>query len=275
MDKLGIIAGGGRLPDLLVEHCLQNNIPFHMVTFKGQPQPEGLGLYIDNTTEVPLGKVGRVIEIFKEQNAKQLVMAGNLEKPSIFDLRFDMKGLKIINRLRTKHDDELLTSVCQFLEEEGFEILGSHEIRQDLLMPSGVLTKTAPSEKHKEDIALGMNAVEALGTLDIGQAAIIKDGVIIGVEGVEGTKELIERSEPLRGKSRKGGILVKAPKPKQNLRVDMPAIGFETIKQLSKLDYDGVAILSGQSLFIDCDKAVEFADKNGIFICGVAPDGSF
>ncbi|MFT7144508.1 MAG: DUF1009 family protein [Alphaproteobacteria bacterium] len=275
IQKLGIIAGGGRLPDLMVEHCLANDIPFHVVTFKGQPQPESSSIYAAQTSELALGQVGKVIDTFKAKNITHLVMGGHLEKPSLFDLRFDMKGLKIMNRLRTKHDDELLTSVCDFLEEEGFHVLGVHEVREDLVMPFGLLTKSEPSEQQKNTIEIGMEAVEALGALDIGQAAIVKEGVILGVEGVEGTSELIERCSTLRGKSNKGAILVKAAKPNQNLRVDMPTIGFDTIKQLIDLNFDGVAILSGQSLFIDRANAVEIANKKGLFICGVGTDGSF
>tara|TARA_R110000868_G_scaffold190862_1_gene434882 strand:- start:184885 stop:185724 length:840 start_codon:yes stop_codon:yes gene_type:complete len=275
IQKLGIIAGGGHLPDLLVEHCQRENIPFHVVIFKGQPQPHSFDMYEAESTQLALGQVGKVIQTFKEQGVTHLVMGGRLEKPSLFDLRLDLKGLKIINRLRTKHDDELLTSVCDFLEEEGFDVIGAHEVREDLLMPSGLLTKTQPSASQRQFIAIGMEAVEALGALDIGQAAVIKEGVILGVEGVEGTAELIQRCASLRGKENKGAILVKAAKPKQNLRVDMPTIGLETIEQLAQLNYEGVAILAGQSLFLDREKALRVADQKGLFICGVGTDGCF
>lgn len=275
IKKLGIIAGGGRLPDMMVEYCLEKDIPFHVVVFKGQPHPENCTLYTAKTTEHALGQVGKVIQTFKDEQVTHLVMGGSLEKPSLFDLRFDFKGLKIMNRLRTKHDDALLNSVCLFLEEEGFEVLGAHEVREDLLMPFGLLTKKQPNEQQKNNIEIGMEAVEALGALDIGQAAIIKDGVILGVEGVEGTSELIERCAKFRGKSNQGAILVKAAKPNQNLRVDMPTIGLKTIKKLVELKYEGVAILSGQSLFIDNTSAIELANKNDLFICGVGTDGSF
>lgn len=273
IKKLGIIAGGGQLPNLLAEHCLAQEIPFHMVVFKGQPQPTNAQL--SQVTELSLGQVGKVIKTLKKEEVSHLVMVGDLEKPSLFDLKIDLKGLKILNRIRTKHDDALLTSVCHSLEEEGFKILGAHEIREDLLMPSGLLTKKKPSEEQQSDIKIGLEAVKLLGSLDIGQAAVIKDGVVLGVEGAEGTKELIARCALLRGKKGKGGILIKAAKPKQNLKVDMPTIGLNTIKQLSDLHYDGITVLSRTALFIEQKEAIKKADKNRLFICGVNGDGNF
>lgn len=274
-QKIGIIAGGGTLPDLLANHCQKEGIPFNVVVFKGQPKPEGLETYHIHSTELALGQVGKVVETFKEKQVTHVVMAGNLEKPSLFDLRLDMPGLKLINQVRRKHDDEILSTICRFLEKEGFTVLGAHELAPEIVMPKGVMGKVKPSETHLCDISIGLEALEHLSALDIGQSIIVKDGVVLGVEAVEGTTKLIERCATLRGSKNKGGILIKAAKKGQNLKVDMPTIGDQTLERLAELKFDGLAVLSDKSLFIGQEESIKIANKNGLFICGVDENGQY
>ncbi|MAF31263.1 MAG: hypothetical protein CMF60_03565 [Magnetococcales bacterium] len=275
IQKIGIIAGGGTLPDLMVKHCQKTEKPFHMVCFKGQPQPQNWSDYKIFTTELGLGQVGKVVETFKEKQVTDIVMAGNLEKPSLFDLRFDMAGLKLMNQARRKHDDELLNAVCTFLTEQGFNVLGAHELAPEILMPKGLLSQRKPNASQKTDLEIGLETLAHLSTLDIGQAVVVKDGVVLGVEAVEGTSRLIERCATLRGAKDKGGVLVKAAKAGQNLKVDMPAIGDETLEKLAELHYDGVAVLAGQAMFLAQEKALKVANKNGLFVCGVDENGQY
>lgn len=275
IKKIGIIAGGGALPGLLVSYCQKEGFPFHMVTFKGQPQPENKKSYALHIDELALGQVGKVINTFKESQVTHIVMAGHLEKPSLFDLRFDMQGLKLMRQVHRKHDNEILSAACDFLENEGFKITGAHELAPELIMPFGVLGRAIPTESQQADIDIGLEALQHLSTLDIGQAVIVKDGVILGVEAVEGTASLIARCASLRGSKNKGGILVKAAKNGQNLKVDMPTIGDITIEQLAKLNYEGVAVVSGQALMLNIDDAIKIANKQNMFICGVDENGQY
>lgn len=275
IQKIGIIAGGGSLPDFMVSHCQDQGIPFHVITFKGQPIPEKLEGYKQKVTEIALGQVGKVVDTFKSKQITHIVMAGHLEKPSLFDLRFDMQGLKLMNSIRRLHDNEILTTICHFLENEDFQILGAHELAPELLMSHGLLGKIKPTEKNKHDIEIGIEVLEHLSALDIGQAVIVKDSVVLGVEAVEGTAELIERCASLRGSKNKGGVLVKAAKKGQSLKVDMPTIGDKTIEQLVKHKFEGMAVLSGKALLIDEKNTVRVANKNGLFVCGVDENGQY
>jgi DUF1009 family protein len=275
IQKIGVIAGGSSLPSLLVQHCQKNGIPFHVVTFKGQPQPEDSQDYASHISSWALGQVGKVIKTFKDRQVTHIVMAGHLEKPSLFDLRFDVQGLKLMSTVHRKHDDELLSAVCDFLEKEGFKIVGAHELAPELLMPRGVLGRKVPSESQKRDIEIGLEALEHLSALDIGQAVVVKDGVVLGVEAVEGTAKLIERCAQLRGSKNKGGILIKAAKKGQNIKVDMPTIGDQTLQQLADFKFEGVAVLSGQALLLNVDQATKIANKHGLVMCGVDENGQY
>lgn len=274
LSKLGLIAGGGQLPLDILQTCREQKRSVHIIVFKGQPQPENIPecphIQID---EVGLAGVGKVIKILKKSEVEDVVLAGHLAKPSLFDLKPDLKGLSILKRAKSMHDNAILTVVCDALEEEGFHVKGAHEVCPNILANKGVLSKKKPSDEQKESIRLGMKGARAIGYLDVGQAAIVKDGMIIGLEGVEGTAKLIERCADLRGKSGKGGFLVKAAKPDQDLRVDMPSIGPETVKSLAALKYEGVAVLEGETLMISKGEVIDLANKHGLILCSVDEDG--
>ena len=210
-----------------------------------------------------------MVKILKDNKVTDIVMAGAINRPSIFDLRPDATTVKFLASLTNKHDDALLTRLCNFWEQEGFTTLGAHEIMPSIITQNKIMTKLQPSEEQITDIKVAINAVKTLGSIDIGQSAIIKNGVILGVEAVEGTNALIERCAELRGKKNKGGILVKLAKPQQNLKVDMPASGTQTIKLLAKHKYAGLVLEADKSLMIDKDEMIKIAQKEKMFIQGI------
>lgn len=270
--KIGLIAGGGLLPTSIVEKLREEGISFHVVSFKGQPKPTG-EIEAEYHTEVNLGAVGKVLKTFKKQGVTHVVMAGFLSKPSLFDVRPDLTGLKILASLSHKHDDALLSAICDYFEGQGFGVLGAHDLVPDLVAKIGVYGKVQPTNPQKEDIKLAVKAALTLGSLDIGQSVIVKNGVVLGVEGAEGTDGLLDRCASLRGKENSGGLLVKCAKPHQNLNVDMPSIGVETIEKLAKYSYDGVAVLADKSLILDVEGTIKNADKNKVFLLGVGENG--
>jgi DUF1009 family protein len=268
---VALLCGGGKLPINVAEACIADGIKPLIITFKGQPQPDLSNLKLD-TMECGLGQVGKVLQTLKDNGIKRICMAGHLSKPSLFDIKFDITGLKLMSKLRSKHDDALLRAVCELFEQNGIAISAAHELCPALLAPVGMITPNALTEEQMTDVSIGLKAVTTLGALDIGQAAIIKDGVVIGVEGVEGTKALIERCASLRGASGKGGILVKVAKPKQTLKVDMPTVGVETVFSLGDYNYDGMAILGNKTLMLDKDQMIIQAAERGLFIYGMSED---
>jgi len=263
------------LPTLLIQQCQSQKRPFYVITFESQPKPEEMELADLPHLECRLGAVGKVVDTFKKHDIDELVMVGHLSKPSLFDLRPDLKGVKILASLLHYHDDALLSKVCHYLEDEGFKIVGAHDVIPELLSEKKNYTKHMPRDDVQRDIALGVEAALALGSLDIGQAVVVKDGVILGVEGVEGTSALIERCAALRGKKGQGGILVKCAKPQQNQKVDMPTVGLKTMKQLAEHHYSGLAILEKGALLVDSDAMVKFADQEKLFLCGVDENGQY
>lgn len=272
-SPLGILAGGGELPIYVVAECIAHNRPYLVITFQDQPQPHWpTPTVIDNDriVQLPLGAVGRVIKTLHNAGVTEVVMAGNLERTSLFSLKPDWHGLKILTGALLGHDDALLRRVMLTLEDHGFVMRGAHEVSPDLLTPLGVLTKAQPLRTQKADIAHGLRLAAWLGSADVGQAVVIKDGVVLGLEAVEGTDALIVRCAALRGEHNSGGVLVKVAKPQQDARADLPTIGETTLKLLAEYRFDGMALEAGRTILLGRDACVTMANRAGLFIEGSA-----
>lgn len=270
-SRLGILAGGGELPIYLIAECIAHNRPYIVITFEDQPQPAWpTPTVIDDEwiVQLPLGAVGRVIKTLHNADVTEVVMAGNLERSSLFSLKPDWQGIKILTGALLGQDDALLRRVMRTLEDHGFTIRGAHEVSPDLLTPKGTLTKAKPSRQQLADIQHGLKLAAWLGAADVGQAVIIKDGVVLGLEAVEGTDALIQRCAALRGEKNVGGVLVKVAKPQQDARADLPTIGEHTLKLLAEYRFDGVALEAGRTLFLGRDACVTMANRASLFIEG-------
>lgn len=268
-SKIAILAGGGLLPKMLIQHCRNAKKDFHVITFTGQPKPD-IRLKRKQHTRLGLLQIQRVIDTLNEHQITEVVMAGALKKPRIWEVIPDRAGKELLKQAKTRHDDELLKLALKKLSAEGFHIVSAQEIDPDLITPVGELTKRKPTVQQQKDIQLGRSAAIRLGQADIGQAVIVQNHTVVGVEGVEGTDALIERCASLRSKT-KGGILVKMAKPNQTELADLPTIGLNTIKQLKKYKYAGVAIEANRSICLERDKVVKAAQRAGLFIIGIRP----
>lgn len=267
MSTLGILAGGGQLPTLLAEKAQQEGRRVVMLTFTGQPQPD-IPPGVEHI-QLALGAVGKTIKTLRQQGVEEVVLAGYFPKPSLFDVRPDAKGLAILARLARHHDDELLSAVCAFLEEEGFTIIAVPEILPDITAPTGVMGQVRPDKAAGVDIELGFKVLAHMAPLDISQSVIVKDKVVLGMEAAEGTAELIRRCTKLRGAAGVGGVLVKMAKTGQSLLVDLPSIGLETVQALADAGYKGLAVHAGKTLMLDKEAMVREADAKNLFIIGV------
>ncbi len=259
--KLAILAGGGPLPGLLAAGAQEKIWHVQLVVFNGQPRPEPC-------PDVPvdvfgMGQVGHIVAHLKAAQITHVALAGHLNKPNILSLKPDATGLKILTRALIRHDDALLRSVTRFLEEEGFVLVGVAELAPNLLAPSGLLGKSKPTETDSADIALGRSTLAVLGDLDIGQACIIREGVVLGLEAAEGTDELIRRCAGYRG-GQTGGILVKRAKILQTELADLPTVGPQTIQLLTDFGYRGLAIQAGKTLVVHRGECVVRANKHGL-----------
>jgi DUF1009 family protein len=222
-----------------------------------------------------LGSVGTILQFLKTHHVDTLVLAGALRRPTLSELKLDATGVTWIARLGKRSfqgDDSLLRGILALLEEEGFTVLGLSEVMESLLAPEGVLTASAPSPEEQEDIATGFSVLRHLGAADVGQALIVQQGLILGVEAIEGTLALVQRCASLAREGR-APLLVKGAKPQQDMRVDVPTVGIETIDAVQAAGFRGIALEAGKTCLLDREAVVQKADACGIFVVGmpVAP----
>jgi DUF1009 family protein len=202
-----------------------------------------------------------------------LVFIGGVRRPSWAEIRPDFKGLSLLAKLSLKAlgDDGLLRFVIKEVENQGVIVKGIHEIMPELLVPEGILTTKKPLKKDFIDIERGYEVAKLLGQADVGQAVIVQQGLVLSVEGIEGTAALIERTKKLKRKG-DGGVLVKVIKPQQEKRVDMPTIGPNTVQSIYDAGLKGIAVEANSVLLAEAEKTIALADKLNIFIIGIKKD---
>ena len=268
--KLGILAGGGVLPQLLVQACRTKERPVFVLAFKGHTNMDSTK-GVDHAW-VRLGAVGKALKCLRDAGAEDLVLAGPVRRPSLMDLRPDATALNYFAKAggRAMGDDSLLRGVIQMLEEgEGFRVLGVEDVLGGITAPEGTLGAYTPDAAADRDIGRGVAVVRALGAADVGQAAIVQDGIVLGVEAVEGTDALLQRCSALRREG-PGGVLVKLSKPGQEKRVDLPTIGTDTVALAKEAGLRGIAVEARYTLIIASDAVIEAADAAGLFVVGLS-----
>jgi DUF1009 family protein len=270
--KLGILAGGGTLPARLVEHCRATGRDVFVLAFEGEADPSGVAGVPH--AWVRMGAAAEGFRILKQNGVRELVLAGGVRRPTLASLRPDWRAAKFFARIgmRALGDDGLLTAVMRELEAEGFTLVKVSAILGGILAEPGLYGRHAPDAQAEADIAHGFKILAALGALDIGQAVVIQQGLVLGVEAIEGTDALIARVGGLR-RDGPGGVLVKAKKPGQDDRADLPTIGFETVKRASASGLRGIAVEAGATQILDRETMVGEADRLGLFILGRRSEG--
>jgi len=270
IKSLGIIAGGGTLPEKLLLACDDKGIEPFIIGFEGQTEPALVKGR--NHLWARLGAVGQVIKSLKAHNIRDVVMIGSIRRPSWGELVPDSKGAQILARIGLKSlgDSDLLSLIRGVLEEEGFYVHGVHKFADDLLSPEGVIGKHKPRKGDWADITRGAEISQNLGALDVGQSVLVQEGLVLGVEALEGTDELIRRCRHLKRKGR-GGVLVKTCKPQQDKDLDLPTIGPETVRIAAECGLAGIAVHAGHSLLLERRRVAEIADKHKMFVIGINP----
>jgi DUF1009 family protein len=269
---LGIIAGSGPLPAQVAWAAEAAGRRVFIIGLEGHAEPAVLAPFPH--AFLRFGGAVRIISLLKEQGCEDLVLVGPVRRPSFRDLRPDAEGLKLlarIGRAAFMGDDGLLRAVIRVLGEEGFRVIGAHEILGGLVGRSGLLTKTAPDDQAKADIARGIAVCRALGVADVGQGCVVQSGIVLAVEAVEGTDAMLGRCGPLAWPG-PGGVLVKLVKPGQERRADLPTIGEETVRGAIAAGLRGIAFEGGGTLIADRDGMVAAADAAGFFVLGLKSD---
>lgn len=266
MQKIGLIAGNGTFPIAFARAAKQKGMQVIAVAHEGETLPE-LAQWVDGIFWIKVGQLGKLIKIFKEQEVKDVLMAGGIKKTRFFGGGLpDMRGATLLAKLLYKKDDSLLRAVAGELESEGITVRESTLYLDTLLAPPGILTKKRPSKDEQKDIEFGWQMAKEIGKLDIGQTVVVKDQAVLAVEAIEGTDEAIRRGGRLCGK---GAIVVKTCKPQQDLRFDLPAIGSDTIKTMKEVRASCLAVEAGKTIIIDREITVAEADKAGITIVSI------
>ena len=266
--KLGILAGSGELPLFLVDACRASGRPVFVLGFQGAADPQRLG--DAPHAIVRLGAAAEGLRILRENGVEELVMAGPVRRPSLASLMPDWRAAKFFARigLRALGDDGLLSAIIKELELEGFRVVGIESILGGLLAPKGPLGRIEPDDQARADIARGLEVARALGALDVGQAAVVQQGIVLGVEAADGTDALIARAGSLRREGL-GGVLVKIAKPGQERRADLPTIGVRTVEAAAKAGLRGIAVEAGAALVVDRAAVAAAADGAALFVLGV------
>lgn len=272
--KLGIIAGGGVLPKFLIEHCQAIGRDFFVIAVENNADKAIFSPDIPHKW-VRIGKSGTALKALQEQKVAEIVMIGTIHRPSFADLVPDLRTTAFFAKIGLKSlgDDGILRAVVAEIEGEGMRVVGIQDVMPELLVKSGILTKTKPDKQALADIERGTTAALALGRLDIGQSVIVQQGLVLGVEGIEGTDELIKRCGTYQRKG-VGGVLIKLRKPQQDMRIDLPTIGTRTIENLHAAGMRGVAIHTGNALIVDETTVINLANKYKMFVVGIEPKES-
>ncbi|MCA8889881.1 MAG: UDP-2,3-diacylglucosamine diphosphatase LpxI [Parvularculaceae bacterium] len=267
--KLGIIAGDGDLPIQVAKQVAERGNDIHVIVLDTVSDHRVRALA---DTVVSIGQVGKIINTLKSNNCDAVVLAGYVKRPDFKNLKLDMKGASLLPRaIRAAKtgDGSLLSFVVEVLEQEGFIVIGAHELSKTLIIAAGALGKFAPNEEQIRDIRKGAALISALGAFDVGQATVVADGFVLAIEAVEGTDAMLRRcaavTPEIRGEEA-NGVLVKRTKPGQELRVDLPTIGVNTVQASIEANLKGIAVEAGKTIILEPSRVAELADKHGLYV---------
>ncbi len=266
--KLAIIAGGGSLPWRLAEACQSRGRSIFVVCLEGFAEPALADRFPGMSAR--LGAGGAILDRLRTEGVQEVCLAGAVRRPSLSELRPDFWTACQVARagfLRLG-DDALLSAVGQLLEREGLKVVGAAEVLDTLLARPGILGRHEPDEIAQADIDRGWTVCRALGRVDVGQAVVVQQGIVLAVEAAEGTDEMLRRCLDLQ-RDGPGGVLVKARKPQQDARLDLPTIGPRTLEAAAASGLRGLAVEAGGVLVLAPDSLQDFADRHGLFVVGI------
>lgn len=263
MKKLGLIAGNGKFPVIFAREAKRSGYALVALAHRGETLAE-IGDVADDVTWIYVGQLGKIIRTFQRAGVTEAVMAGGIRKVKLFgNFRPDWRGGRFLARLKGRDDDALLRGVADELAKEGITVLDSTFCLSQIIPAAGVLTKKTPSADQWEDIRFGYPIAKEIGRLGIGQTVVVKNRVVVAVEAVEGTDGAIERGGKL---AKRGCVVIKASKPQQDLRFDVPAVGIETIKRMREAGGAVLALEAGKTILLEKELLLEQADACGIAV---------
>jgi DUF1009 family protein len=267
---IGLIAGNGTFPFLVLRAARQAGHEVTLVAIRGEafPELETLAAELGGTTVhwVPLGKLGACIAALRDSGVSRAVMAGQVKHVKLFtDVMPDMTMLAVLARLASQNTDALIAGVADALQKQGITLMNSTALLADLLARPGPLTTAAPSDAMTRDFEFGYRVADAVAGVDIGQTIVVKDRAVVAVEAMEGTDATIARAGALAGP---GARVVKVAKPSQDMRFDVPVVGVATITAMSAAGADALSIDAGKTLVLDGQAFIDAANAAGVVVFG-------
>ena len=265
-NKQGLIAGDGILPVEMARHAKENGFEVICVSLANDNLKE-LKKYCSKVYSCHPGEMSRIEKIFTEEEIKQVTFLGKVHKRVLLQLhKFDKRAIEILKSVKRLNDDEVMLLIVREFEKHNISVLDQTIFIKNLMIPSGVLGKLKPTEQQMEDVNYGFWLAKEMGKVDVGQSVVIKDKMIMAVEAIEGTDVCIKRGAKL---AKKGAVIVKVAKPKQDKRFDIPAIGMKTLRTMRCKHASLIAVEANETIIVDQEKVVKYADEHNIVIMAV------
>ena len=266
--QIGLIAGAGELPVIVAGDARERGYRVITVALENLAS-EHLKSVSDEFRWVNPGKLGELIDTLKKHNVKEAIMAGKVPKSLMYKSKItpDLRAIKLLFSIRDKSDDAILNAITRELAGEGIEIIDTAKFSAHLLTPEGCLTRKKPDDEEWKDIEFGWKIAKEIGKLDIGQTVVIKGKAVMAIEAIEGTDEAILRGGKWAGE---GSVIVKVSKPQQDMRLDVPAVGLDTLRSMEKVKARVLALEAQRSMIVNRENMIKEAELLGITIIGIS-----
>ena len=264
--KQGLIAGDGSLPVKMAQYAKENGFEVVCISLASDNVNE-LKKYCSKVYSCHPGEINRIEKILKDEQLKQATFLGKVHKRVLLQLhKFDKRAIELLKSVKRLNDDEVMLLIVREFEKCGVSVLDQTIFIKNLMVPPGVLGKLKPTEEQMEDVNYGFWLAKEMGKVDVGQSVVIKDKMVMAVEAIEGTDVCIRRGSKL---AKKNAAVVKVAKPAQDKRFDIPAVGLRTLKTMKKYKANLLAVEANETIIVDQEKVVKFADDNNIVIMAV------
>ena len=272
---IALVCGAGSLPLAVANLLERRGRTVLLFPLRGNARVED---YADRPHQfMRLAQLGKFLRAMRKADCHELVLIGSVTRPALWHIRFDWESLRILSHFIAAYrggDDHLLRSAARQLEKYNIVLRGAHEVAPEILVPEGALGRLQPFDADREDIALGLDYLKSAGRFDIGQAVVLAGRHVLAVEAAEGTDGMLARVAEMRANGRvrsRGGVLVKAPKPQQDRRFDLPSIGPATVEGAARAGLAGIAVVAGETIMAEPSALAAAADHAGLFVIGLKP----
>lgn len=265
-QKQGLIAGDGLLPVKMAQYAKDNGFDVIAISLSSDNYKQ-LKKYCSKVYSCAPGEVSKIENIIKKEEIKQLTFLGKVHKGLLLKRpKFDLKAIELLKNAKKLNDDEVMLLLVSELEKVGVTVLDQTIFIKNLMIPAGILGKYKPTQAQIDDVNYGYSIAKEIGKIDVGQSVVIKDKMIMAVEAIEGTDKCIIRGAKL---AKKGAAVIKVAKPEQDKRFDIPTVGLRTLQTMKKYKANLLSVEANETIIVDQEKVVTFADKNNIIIMAI------